>query len=55
MRRFAIWVREYGVIQVHYVEAADATGALIKMMDACRRLSAYPGAMHIVKILEVIK
>lgn len=55
MRKFAIWVREYGVIQVHYVEAIDAMGALNKMMDVCRRMSAYPGSMHIVKILEVIK
>lgn len=55
MRRFAIWVREYGVIQVHYVEATDAVEALNKMMDVCRRMSAYIGSMHIVKIMEVIK
>lgn len=55
MRNFAVWVREYGVIQVHYVQANNAMAALNKMMDACRRLSAHPGAMHIVKILEVIK
>lgn len=55
MRRFAIWVREYGVIQVHYVEANDAVEALNKMMDVCRGMSAYIGSMHIVKILEVIK
>nr|DAT25119.1 MAG TPA: hypothetical protein [Caudoviricetes sp.] len=55
MRKFAIWVREYGVIQLHYVEASDAIQALNKMMDVCRRMSAYPGSMHIVKILEVIK
>lgn len=55
MCRFAIWVREYGVIQVHYVEATGTLEALNKMMDVCRRMSAYPGSMHIVKILEVIK
>lgn len=55
MRKFAIWVREYGVIQVHYIEANDAIQALNKMMDVCRRMSAYTGSMHIVKILEVVK
>lgn len=55
MRKFAIWVREYGVIQAHYVEAKDAVEALNKMMDVCRRMSAFVGAMHIVKIMEVIK
>lgn len=55
MRKFVIWVREYGVIQVHYVEATEAVEAVNKMMDVCRRMSAYTGAMHIVKILEVIK
>lgn len=48
-KKFAIWVREYGVIQVHYVEATDAVEALNKMMDV------YTGSMHILKILEVIK
>lgn len=55
MRKFAIWVREYGVIQVHFVEADNAMQALNKMADVCRRMSAYLGSMHIVKILEVIK
>jgi hypothetical protein len=55
LRKFAIWVREYGVIQLHYVEATDAVEAINKMMDVCRRMGAYPGSMHIVKILEVIK
>lgn len=55
MRIFAIWVREYGVMQVHFVEATDTAEALNKMMDVCRRMSAYTGAMHIVKISEVIK
>lgn len=55
MRKFAIWVREYGVIQVHYVEATDAMQAINKMVDVCRRMSAYTGSMHIVKILEVVK
>lgn len=55
MRKFAIWVREYGIIQVHYVEADEATEALAKMMNLCRRLSFYPGSMHIVKIMEVVK
>ncbi len=55
MRKFAIWVREYGVMQVYYVEATDVVEALNKMMDVCRRMSAYPGSMHIVKVLEVIK
>lgn len=55
MRKFALWVREYGVIQVHYVEATDAVEALNKMLDVCRRMSTYTGSMHILKILEVIK
>ena len=55
MRRFAIWVREYGVMQVHHVEATDALEALNKMMDVCRRMSTCTGSMHILKILEVIK
>ena len=55
MRKFAIWVREYGVIQVHHVKACDETEALNKMMDVCRRMSAYPGSMHIVKLMEVEK
>ena len=52
-KKFAIWVSEYGIIQVHFVKANDATIALNKMMDVCRILSSYPGSMHIVKIMEV--
>ena len=55
MRKYAIWVREYGIMQVHYVEAEKATEALDKMTNLCRRLSFYPGSMHIVKIMEVVK
>lgn len=55
MRKFAIWVREYGIIQPHFVEADDYMIALNKMMDVCRRLSSYTGSMHIVKIMEVEK
>lgn len=55
MQKFSIWVREYGIIQLRFVEAEDYTIALNKMMDVCRRLSSYPGSMHIVKIMEVEK
>lgn len=55
MRKFSIWVSEYGIIQLRFVEAVDYTIALNKMMDVCRRLSSYPGSMHIVKIMEVEK
>ena len=54
-KKFAVWVSEYGVIQLRLVEAEDYTIALNKMMDVCRRLSSYPGSMHIVKIMEVEK
>lgn len=52
-KKFAIWVSEYGIIQVHFVEANDVTIALNEMMDVCRRLCSYPGSMHILKIMEV--
>lgn len=55
MRKFAIWVSGYGIIQLQFVEADDYMIALNKMMDFCRRLSSYPGSMHIVKIMEVEK
>ena len=54
-KRFAIWVSEYGIIQLRFVEEDDYMIALNKMMDVCRRLSSYPGSMHIVKIMEVEK
>ena len=54
-KRFAIWVSEYGIIQVHFLVAIDEMEALQKMMDVCRRMSTYPGSMHIEKIMEVEK
>ena len=54
-KKFAVWVSEYGIIQLQFVEADDYMIALNKMMDFCRRLSSYPGSMHIVKIMEVAK
>ena len=52
-KKFAVWVSEYGIIQVHFLGAIDEMEALKKMMDVCRRMSTYPGSMHIVKIMEV--
>lgn len=54
-KKFAVWVREYGIIQMRFVEDDDYMTALNKMMDVCRRLSSYTGSMHIVKIMEVEK
>lgn len=54
-KKFAVWVSEYGIIQLRFVEAEDYMIALNKMLDVCRRLGCYPGSHHIVKIMEVEK
>lgn len=54
-KKFAVWVSEYGIIQLRFVEADDYMTALNIMMDFCKRLCSYPGSMYIVKIMEVEK
>lgn len=54
-KKFAVWVREYGIIQLRFVEADDYMTALNKMKDFLQGFCSYPGSMHIVKIMEVEK
>lgn len=53
MKRFCIWFSEYGNVCTRFVKAADIDSALQKAWDYCRRLSAFPGAMRICRIMEV--